>query len=218
MTIYLSSTGLYVFCDMSQPRQKTVPPRGFSSEPEPGSTRERILRSAERLFAEQGYGNVSMPAIAGASAITAGAIYKHFASKEELFFTVVLRAVQAAPLTIDAGTDLPHVVAEYTTDRLKRVRQFAVEIHYASAKHPKIRRLLRKSLESNIGDIRNGLAAAQKAGHIDRTLDPQMLADAVMTFLMGLMHMETLLPERIGDKAWHDFVVDRVAALIGARR
>ena len=217
MTIYLSSAPLYVFCDMSQPRQKIVPPRGAAGEPEPGSTRERILRSAERLFAEQGYGNVSMPVIAGASGITAGAIYKHFASKEELFFTVVQRAVHAALLAIAADTDLPHVVAEYTTDKLKRVRQFSVELHYASAKHPKVRRLLKKALEGNISDIRNGLVAMQVAGRADPALDPQMLAEALLTFLMGLMHMETLLPEKIGDKAWHDFVVDRVRALIGAR-
>jgi AcrR family transcriptional regulator len=182
----------------------------------PGTTRARILAAAEKLFAEQGYGNVSMPMIAGASAITAGAIYKHFESKEELFFTVVERAVHAVPVAAE-GLDLPHVVAQYTTERLKRVRQFAVEMHYASARHPKVKRLLRRSLEYNTGQIREGIVAAQKAGMIDRTLDAGLLASSVMTFIMGLMHMETLLPDLVDKAAWHDFVAGRVAALTGMK-
>ena len=34
---------------------------------------------------------------------------------------------------------------------------------------------------------------------------------------MGLLHMDTLLPNLIGDQAWRDFVRERVATLIGAR-
>jgi AcrR family transcriptional regulator len=182
----------------------------------PGTTRARILAAAEKLFAEQGYGNVSMPMIASASGITAGAIYKHFESKEELFFMVVQRAVHAVSVAAE-GLDLPHVVAQYTTERLKRVRQFAVEMHYASARHPKVKRLLRRSLEYNIGQIREGIVAAQKAGMIDRTLDAGLLASSVMTFIMGLMHMETLLPDLVDEAAWHDFVAGRVAALTGMK-
>ena len=63
----------------------------------PGSTRGRILAAAESLFAERGFDGASMPAIAKASGITAGAIYKHFDSKADLFFEVVRRAVQSIP-------------------------------------------------------------------------------------------------------------------------
>jgi len=204
---------------MSEERAKIPRRRGDLVEgPEPGSTRERILNAAERLFAEQGYGNVSMPAIAAAAGITAGAIYKHFESKDELFFHVVHRAVhasQAAPAAGEPNRDLPRLIARYTTERLKRGRQLAVEMHYASAKHPKIRRLLRRSLEHDIAQIARDIAAAQAEGRIDPTVDPMLQASAVMAFLMGLMHMETLLPERIGDKAWHDYVAAHVATLLG---
>jgi hypothetical protein len=33
---------------------------------------------------------------------------------------------------------------------------------------------------------------------------------------MGLLHMDTLLPNLIGDKSWRDFVHERIPALIGA--
>src|SRR5690349_23523927 len=64
----------------------------------PGSTRDRILAAAQTLFARHGFAGVSMPSIAKASGITAGAIYKHFESKDDLFFEVVSRTVRSAPL------------------------------------------------------------------------------------------------------------------------
>ena len=191
--------------------------------PAPGSTRERILAAAERLFAEHGFGGVSMPTIAEASGITAGAIYKHFDSKDDLFFEVVRRTVQSAPAPMAAAEGesdaalLARFVATYTTRRLKPVRQFAVEIHSASIKHPRVRWLLRQSVDHSIEQIRNGIVAAQQAGELDPLVDPQLLASAMMVFVMGLMHMETLLPKLVGDPKWRDFVQNRVATLMGLR-
>jgi AcrR family transcriptional regulator len=185
------------------------------------STRGRIMASAERLFAERGFTSVTMPMIAEASGITAGAIYKHFDSKADLFFEVVRRAVQATPVTpagmaLDAAA-LPEIVASYTERRLKRVRQLAIEMHDASTRDPQIRHLLRSTLETQIGQMRDGLAAAQAAGALDPALDPDALAHAVFVMIMGLLHMETLAPQLVADASWKDFVRGRVAALIGLR-
>jgi AcrR family transcriptional regulator len=179
------------------------------------STRERILAQAERLFASRGFNGVTMPAIAEASGITAGAIYKHFASKAELFFLVVRRAVEQSPTGPDVS--LPEAVASYTTRRLKQVRQMSVEVHYAAGKDPDVRRLLRRSLDSQIGGISEGFAAAQSAGELPAGPDPELLATAVMAFILGLMHMETLSPHLIGDPRWQAFVADRTLALLGLR-
>jgi len=186
------------------------------------ATRERIVAAAERLFAERGYSGVSMPVIAAAAGITAGAIYKHFESKEQLFFTIVRRAVEAAPTTAQAeGLAAPaavaSIVAAYTTRRLKRVRQLSVEIHYAAAQDPKVRRLLRSSLEREIGGLGEQIAAAQRIGEIDAALDPQLAAAAVMSLIMGLMHAETLTPELIGQAAWRDFIAASVERLLAPR-
>jgi AcrR family transcriptional regulator len=178
------------------------------------ATRERILAQAERLFADHGFNGVTMPAIAEASGITAGAIYRHFKSKAELFFQVVVRAVAAAP--VSPAASLPEIVATYTTRRLRRVRRMAVEVHYAAAKDPGVGRLLRGSVGREIGEIRDNLAAAQRAGLLAADTDAEFAASAVMVFIMGLMHLETLNPKLIGDPRWAAFVGDRAAALIGA--
>ncbi len=58
---------------------------------EPGTsvlpTRERILAAALELFAERGYEGTSIGEIEAAAGLSprSGALYKHFASKEELF-------------------------------------------------------------------------------------------------------------------------------------
>ena len=186
------------------------------------ATRERILTSAERLFAERGFSGVSMPAIAAAAGITAGAIYKHFQSKEQLFFLIVRRAVEATPTTQEgeglAGpAAMARIVAAYTTRRLKRVRQLAVEIHYAAAQDPQVRRLLRTSVDSEIGGMAAQLAAAQAIGEIDAGIDPQLTAAAIMTLIMGLMHAETLTPQLVGDSAWQRFIEGIVERLLAPR-
>jgi AcrR family transcriptional regulator len=193
-------------------------PRASSTE-RGDATRARILGEAQRLFAERGFSSVSMPVLAKAAGITAGAIYRHFDSKEELFFEVVRRAVQATPvsgLTGEGGVaaSIAEVVASYTTRRLKLVRQLAVEVHYASARDAKVRRLLRNAVDREIAGIGASLAAAQASGELAASADPHLLAAAIMTFIMGLMHMETLTPQLAGDAAWRDFVRDRVAAMV----
>lgn len=186
------------------------------------ATHERILAAAERLFAERGYTGVSMPAIAAAAGITAGAIYKHFEGKEQLFFTIVRRAVEATPTTAAAeglvgAPALAAIIAAYTTRRLKRVRQLSVEIHYAAGQDPKVRRLLRASIDSEIAGIAERLAAAQAVGAIDASLDPRSTAALVMTLIMGLMHAETLTPQLVGDVSWRDFIAATVERLLTPR-
>jgi AcrR family transcriptional regulator len=56
-------------------------------------TRQRLLSEAERLFRQRGYAATSLEQIAEAAEVTKGAIYGHFASKEDL----MLSAMEAAP-------------------------------------------------------------------------------------------------------------------------
>jgi AcrR family transcriptional regulator len=186
---------------------------------DPAATRARILEAAERLFAEQGFDGVSMPVIAEAASVTAGAIYRHFENKADLFFQVLRRVTDAVPpesaATREGVSGLPAIVAGYARPRMKRFRQLAVEAHYAAARDPDVGRLLQRSLERNIGGIAESLAAAQAEGLIAREPDPKLLSTAVLVFILGQMHLETLAPSLVGDPAWRALVEDRVAAMLG---
>jgi AcrR family transcriptional regulator len=199
-------------------RAAAADPESTARKPEP-STRARILGSAERLFAERGFSDVTMPMIAKASGITAGAIYKHFDSKVALFFEVIRGAVESTVVSADArpgGTTLPNVVAAFTTHDRKRFRQLAVEIHSASLKHPEVRLLLRRSVQRQIAEISGIIITGQRAATPAPDASPELLASAVMVFIMGLMHMETLVPQWVGNEEWADVVATCVALLLRA--
>jgi AcrR family transcriptional regulator len=51
-------------------------------------TRALLLDAAEEVFAEKGFTSASLDDIARAAGYTKGAIYKHFATKEDLFLAV----------------------------------------------------------------------------------------------------------------------------------
>ena len=188
------------------------------------TTRERILTSATRLFAEKGFEGASMPAIAKASGITAGAIYKHFEGKGELLLEVVTRSFLSSPLIAHSSergnnaTALTHLAAAYTEPALKLVRQLSIEVHSAAARDAKARQLLAKSDRLAIGRISDSIASAQKAGKLDPTLDPDHVARVFWILIMGLIHMDTLLPDLVGDGSWREFIRERAALLIGVRR
>jgi len=186
------------------------------------STRERILSSAATLFAEHGFEGSSMPAIARSSGITAGAIYKHFKSKGELLLEVVKRSFESTPLfiqnaTVGAATELPRLASVYTEPELKLVRQLSIEVHAAASRDSEVRRVLALSDEAAILHIGAAISIAQGGGKLDPKLNPDFAARLFCVFVMGLLHMDTLLPNLIGDESWRDFVHERVSTLIGAR-
>src|SRR6516162_9153204 len=132
------------------------------------TTRERILASATRLFAEKGFEGASMPAIAKGSGITAGAIYKHFEGKGELLLEVLKRSFLSSPLFAhgsERGSDATawaHLAAGYTEPALKLVRQLSIELHSAAARDAKVRQVLSKSDRLLMGQISATIASAQK--------------------------------------------------------
>ena len=56
-----------------------------------GDTKERILETALELFAQSGYLGTSMNDIAKQLGITKAALYKHYASKQEILDRIVER-------------------------------------------------------------------------------------------------------------------------------
>jgi AcrR family transcriptional regulator len=73
------------------------------------STRERLLVSARALIEEGGYGAATVVAIADRAGVAAGTLYRHFASKEDLFVELFRsvctreeRAMRAAGLQMPA--------------------------------------------------------------------------------------------------------------------
>jgi len=66
-----------------------------------GKTRERLVEAASRLLEEGGYAAASVQAIADRVGVAAGALYRHFPSKAELFVEVFREAAARDQVAID---------------------------------------------------------------------------------------------------------------------
>ena len=87
---------------------------------------ERIVRTAERLFAQRGFASTGMRAIAKAAQVSIGAIYHHFKSKEDILERIIRdeldRRHQALAELKGAGLPLK--------DQIQKI----VEMHFALLK------------------------------------------------------------------------------------
>jgi AcrR family transcriptional regulator len=69
---------------------RSRPARGVT--PPDRSTRERLVRAAREVLERGGYATASVVAIAERAGVSAGALYRHFPSKAELFVEVLRTA------------------------------------------------------------------------------------------------------------------------------
>ncbi len=166
-----------------------------------------------------------MPAIAKQSGITPGAIYRHFESKAQLLVEVVRYALQTLPTGVRVlepaeldACELPEFAASYTTPGYKLIRQLSLEIHAAGGRERDAMALLSRVNEEAAQVISRSISAAQSTGNLDKELDPDFAAIFFQATIMGLAHLDTLKPDLIGNKSWHDFVLNRVSAVLGCNR
>lgn len=89
---------------------------GSTRRRRPADRKEQIVRAAGDLFHSRGYTNVGTGDIASAVGITAGALYRHFRSKQEILASAIEEAFEQALTVDDDVGDLDHLV-----DHLSRV-------------------------------------------------------------------------------------------------
>jgi AcrR family transcriptional regulator len=93
-------------------------------------TRERLLHAAREVIEDAGYGGASVAAIAERTGVATGTLYRHFASKEELFVEVFRtvcsgeeRAMRAAAEEMPPGTGaVQRLEAVLTTFAVRALR------------------------------------------------------------------------------------------------
>lgn len=84
---------------MARSRTEKKPATAVAEE---GNRRAELIRTAGRLFREQGYDATTIRDIAAAVGMRSGSPFYHFKSKQELLKAVVLEGMQAALAAIEA--------------------------------------------------------------------------------------------------------------------
>jgi len=171
-------------------------------------TRDRLIRSAEKIFARDGLEAAKLEEIAANAGYTRGAFYANFQSKEDLFFALLERQVASRVAKVQSEMDklddplakleaLRKLLLDLCLDR--RWSLLALEFKLFAVRHPEVkarlaamnRRLVRsrvRILQDVMGDLRRDLPASANAVGISLS---------ALSNNLTLEHMldRTLMPE-----------------------
>ena len=195
-------------------------------------TAERILRTALRLFAAEGYEAASISRIAGELSLSKAAMYRHFASKQALLEAILARmeqrdAEQARAFELPEGT--PESMREaYEHSELGSLIAFsrAQFIYWTQDEFAAdFRRMLTLSQfrSEEMGRLYQQYLGAGPLGYVRDLLAALNVADAadMAALLYAPMLLGYVLYDGASDKAAVTALVDsalnRAAALIAAR-
>jgi AcrR family transcriptional regulator len=193
--------------------------RAFS-EGERRAIREALLEHGRRLFMAQGLRKTSVEELTDATAISKGAFYLFFASKEELFFELLERfeaGFQTELLAAVARTELPPRARILAL--LKRsLALMGAEPLFSRTGRAEYELLLRRlppervaaHLASDEAFAERFTAAWADAG-VRLALPPPLVAGLFRALFFVSMHEEDFSPGSYG------LVIDELAALVAAR-
>lgn len=172
-------------------------------------TRNRILDAAERVFGSRGVARTSLEDIADAAGVTRGAIYWHFANKNELFQAMADRVL--LPME-----DIMRLAAEDATeDPLARLADACVQTLRRTAEDEQCRRVLEILCYrcESVGDLASlsirhrecragGLQMMERAfrnavrrGQLPAGVNARRAAVGLDALIMGLVYAWLLDPE-----------------------
>ena len=104
-------------------------------------TKRKLLDTAERMFAEQGYGAVSLRQIIAEAGVNLAAIHYHFGSKQELLDEVILR--KAGPMNRERLARLDRLEAPPGGPPVEQVLEaFLMPMAEAAGQNPEFCKLM----------------------------------------------------------------------------
>lgn len=164
--------------------------------------RQLVLDAATSLFMAQGYGAVSMDAIARAAGVSKATLYAYFNSKDQLFATIICEACQqniaATDLLPGSGTDLREALLGLA-GRLLRflLEDRALAIHRVviaeSMRFPELGRAFYDNGPGLFRRVFGEWLAGQAATGGLRVAEPAMAAEHFIGLLRGGIYLRATL-------------------------
>jgi TetR/AcrR family transcriptional regulator, cholesterol catabolism regulator len=160
--------------------------------------RQEILRTAARLFQQQGYDGTSMNDVAAALKLSKGGLYHHFQSKDEILFNLMSHAMDITEERVIA----PVKAIANPEDRLRalirlhigvvlgeRDREITVMLHENHPLTPALRKRINARKKDYVHFVENLIAEVQNArggsnesssGSPKKTVTPRAAAFALL--------------------------------------
>jgi AcrR family transcriptional regulator len=159
--------------------------------------RQEILSAALELFAQKGFYNVSMHDIAAAAEFATGTLYNFFASKEDLFFELLVACAEESLAVIlpalegpeDEGQKVAGFIAAHeriAVEQIVAVRLYLLENRGRYLPGPKVeakKREIDARLTSRLSEV---IAAGVRKG-LFNDIDPVLTAKCLCATLESLI-------------------------------
>jgi AcrR family transcriptional regulator len=172
-----------------------------------GSSRERLLSAAARVFARRGYRGASMNEIVAEAGLSKGALYWNFAGKEELFFALLdervgrrLETLLGVAGSVSGDEDVPDEVSRRFAAVIDEYRELALLFHEYAAMAARDPGLRASYVKWNAG-LREGIASAVQARHrelgVPLAIPALQLATVAMALADGLSIEQLIDPDSV---------------------
>ncbi|HEU0186604.1 MAG TPA: TetR family transcriptional regulator [Gallionellaceae bacterium] len=175
---------------------KQTAPEGTKKRMSSEDRQSEIIRVAVELAAEKDVGSVTTQDMADAMHLTQGAIFRHFASKDEIWLAVMhwirerlMKVLEKAasgandPLDAIQRMFLAHLAFISKHPAIPRILFSEAQ----NKKNSKLRQLIQEIMSGYEGRVAGLLEAAKKQGHVDKGLDSRSAAVLYIGMIQGLV-------------------------------
>lgn len=153
--------------------------------------RERILRAAIDVFAQNGYFNAKVSDIAKAAGVADGTIYLYFDGKEDLLVNIFrehtrtyLQSLERELAHVKRAEDRIRIAIRHHLEALGRDRALAIVAQVELRHSLKFMSLLsQQEVADYLGLLRKMVEHGQSEGSFRRNLHPQLVAKAIFGVL-----------------------------------
>ena len=160
--------------------------------------RDEILQAAEICFARQGFHQTTIRDVIRESGLSAGCIYGHFATKEDLIEAISERrhARETALLASrDEGMDpiatLRAIARDFLMDLQKeeglRTRQVGLQLWAEALRNEAIHDQVVSGVHAGIPMISKLLQRGQRLGVVSKKIDPPTIARTIIAMFQGIV-------------------------------
>ena len=151
-------------------------------------SRQEILRTAARLFQQQGYDATSMNDVAAALKLSKGGLYHHFQSKDEILFEIMSHAMEITETRVIAPARRVSDPEERLRTLIRlhievvlslRDREITVMLHENHPLPPPLRRRINARKKDYIHFLETVISDVQRARQTHGSVSPRAAAFAL---------------------------------------
>lgn len=179
-------------------------PRATRKRPKPGERRVQILQALAEMLQQPGAERITTAALAARLSVSEAALYRHFASKAQMFegliefieqsvFTLVNQIAEREQAAPDAASGARHaskVVAMVLQFAEKNPGMTRVMVGDALVfENERLQQRMNQFFDKIEATLRQGLRlSADASGSATPTVDAQVLASVLTAFMVGRLH------------------------------